>query len=317
MENENTFAALMVRFRESMLAEGLSVKTVLWYRDELIACDRWLKAEGLGWGDMRRAVVEKYLAHCRAKGNAPATIAIHYRGLRGFFAWQVENGLLATSPLQGMKPPKVPRKAPRRAAVADFYTLLDAIPKDSWIGARDRLIINILFLCGLRREECAQLTADDFSLQNHLLLVTRGKTGARFVPLLPAVERAFVAYVYVRPAYDGLLLLSADGSGKPRGALGGNAIYLMLGRRCRTAGLPFMNPHSFRHGLAMYLLNEGGDMSLVQKVLGHAQITTTAEHYAEWMTAGMSREFAAKMAGIENRPPVRPEGLAYPAPMAS
>jgi site-specific recombinase XerD len=59
-----------------------------------------------------------------------------------------------------------------------------------------------------------------------------------------------------------------------------------------------LNPHSFRHGLAMYLLNAGGDMSLVQKILGHAQITTTARHYAEWLTAGVVREYSERMHGV-------------------
>jgi integrase len=73
----------------------------------------------------------------------------------------------------------------------------------------------------------------------------------------------------------------------------------MLRRRCQVAGLRMLNPHSFRHGLAMLMLNErGADMSLVQKVLGHSQISTTARHYAEWLTEGIQREFADKMRGV-------------------
>ena len=72
----------------------------------------------------------------------------------------------------------------------------------------------------------------------------------------------------------------------------------MVRRRCKTAGLRVLNPHSFRHGLAMMLLNKGGDMSLVQKVLGHSQISTTARFYAEWLNDGMAREFTEKMKGV-------------------
>ena len=72
----------------------------------------------------------------------------------------------------------------------------------------------------------------------------------------------------------------------------------MVKRRCR-AGLRALNPHSFRHGLAIILLNRGGaDMSLVQKILGHSQISAPARNYAEWLTDGMLREFTEKMKGV-------------------
>jgi site-specific recombinase XerD len=169
-----------------------------------------------------------------------------------------------------------------------------------WVDLRDRLIVNTLFLCGLRLAECAKLVASDFRTSEHLLLVREGKGGNdRLVPLLPAVERAFVAYLWNRPACEAdALLLGADGAGNPRGPITPGGIRQMVRRRCQKAEMRVLNPHSFRHGLAMHLLNKGGDMSLVQKVLGHSQISTTARHYAEWVSEGLTREFGEKMGGV-------------------
>ena len=156
-----------------------------------------------------------------------------------------------------------------------------------------------LFLCGIRRGELARLRTQDYRISEHLLYVD-GKTGPRLVPMLPAVERSLVAYLFMRPAFPSdLLFLAADGAKEPRGPLLPGGIYQMLRRRCRAAGMRVLNPHSFRHGLAMMLLNErGADMSLVSKVLGHSQISTTSKHYAEWLTDGVRREFQAKMKGL-------------------
>ena len=198
-----------------------------------------------------------------------------------------------------MPPPKVPHTEPRRASLQEYQRLLDALPRDTWIGYRDRLLVQTLFLCGIRRGECAGLKAEDYRLAEHVLKVD-GKTGPRLVPLLPAVEVAFVEYQFNRPAYPTeQLFLSADGGGKPDGVLSAGGIYQMLRRHCLRAGVKRLNPHSFRHGLAMLLLNERhADMSLVQKVLGHSQIGTTAARYAEWLTAGVVREFSEKMRGV-------------------
>lgn len=296
---------LLTLFCQSLLAKNRSARTAEWYRAGVWRFLDWLQRRGLQNGNwLRPEIIEQYLAENRAPaplgdGNAPATVAGHYRALVGWFKWLVERGYLASSPMTQVQAPHVPRSEPRRTQLDEYVALIDSIPAGDWINLRDRLIIQTLFLCGLRLGECARLTAEDYRTTDHLLRAD-GKTGLHLVPLLPAVERAFVAYLFLRPeSTDPALFLSSTGGRRSRDrAMQPKAIYLMLRRRCRAAGLRPLNPHSFRHGLAMYLLNEGGDMSLVQKVLGHAQISTTSRHYANWLTDGLQREFAEKMRGV-------------------
>jgi len=290
-------------FLASHLAAGHSPRTVEWYRYEVERFYGWIDASGLtdhNW--VKPEIIEQYLAASRLKGNQPATMAGHYRALAGFFAWLVKRGYVQTSPLADIPIPKVPKKQPRRAELAEYAALVDSIPMGDWIDLRDRLVIQVLFLCGLRLAECAKLSASDFRTDQHLLLVRQGKGGHdRFVPLLPAVERAFKMYLFVRPEWPGTdhLFLGADGAGKARGDIAPGGIRQMVKRRCQSAGVRVLNPHSFRHGLAMMLLNRGGaDMSLVQKILGHSQIGTTSRNYAEWLTDGLIREFTEKMKGV-------------------
>jgi site-specific recombinase XerD len=296
--------SLLELYLAGHIAAGHSLRTVEWYRYEVGRFFSWLIAAGLHNGDwLRPEVIEAYLAHSReVDGNAPATVAGHYRALQGFCNWLVRRGYIGVSPLAQVAPPKVPKVQPRRAELAEYDRLLSSIPIAGWVELRDRLVINVLFLCGLRLAECARLTAADFRTGEHLLAVRQGKGGHdRLVPLLPAVERAFVQYLYVRPSWPATdhIFLGADGAGNARGPILPGGIRTMVKRRCRRAGLRALNPHSFRHGLAMMLLNRGGaDMSLVQKILGHSQISTTARSYAEWLTDGMLREFTEKMKGV-------------------
>lgn len=299
--NQTNVEQLLDQFLAGHLAAGHSRRTVDWYGYEVRRFFAWLLAERLHNGNwLSPEVIERYLAASRERGNQPATLAGHYRGLQGFFNWLVSRGYLAASPLANVPAPKVPKKRPRRAELEEYDRLLESIQPVRWVDLRDRLVISSLFLCGLRLAECARLQAADFRMGEHLLLVRAGKGGGdRLVPLLPALERAFVAYLFTRPAHSApALLLGANGAGDPSGPITPGAIRQMLRRRCERAGLRVLNPHSFRHGLAMHLLNQGGDMSLVQKVLGHSQISTTARHYAEWATEGLTREFAAKMGGV-------------------
>lgn len=295
-----TVNQLLDLYLQSLTAANRTPRTVQWYAEQVNRFLRWLEANNLHNGNwLRREIIEQYLADSR-RTNAPATIAGHYRALRGFFLWLVERNYIDRSPMQGMKPPAVPRTEPKRTAVDEYLRLLDSIPPATWIDNRDRLIIQTLFLCAVRLGECARLTADDYRTTEHLLRVD-GKTGVRLVPLLPPVERSLVAYRFTRPATSESRLFLSDTRGRnvPLVPLQEKGIYQMLRRRCQRAGLRNLNPHSFRHGLAMHLLNTGGDMSLVQKILGHSQIATTAKHYADWLTEGLVSEFMGKMKGFD------------------
>lgn len=292
---------LLTLYLQSLTALNRSPRTVLWYAEQINRFLTWLEANELHNGNwLRREIIEQYLADSRKAGNQPATVAGHYRALRGFFLWLVDRSYIDRSPMHSMKPPHVPRTEPKRTAVDDYLRLLDSIPQTTWIDNRDRLIVTTLFLCGIRLGECTRLTADDYRTAEHLLRVD-GKTGVRLVPLLPPVERALVVYRYTRPASEAARLFLADPRGRksPLVPIHEKGIYQMLRRRCRRAGLRNLNPHSFRHGLAMHLLNTGGDLSLVQKILGHSQITTTARHYADWLTEGLVSEYVGKMKGFD------------------
>lgn len=287
-------------FLAAKRATGKRASTVGWYKDQIRGFLSWLEKGGVNGSTwLKPETIEKFLAEERQRVSAHS-VAGRYRALKVWFDWLVKRKLLAASPMVQIEPPQTPKKAPRRTELDEYEALLESIPQTGWLNLRDRLAINVMFLCGLRVSELCALRADDFNVTTKVLMVRSGKGDRdRYVPLLPAVTTAFVMYLYERPAWrDGSLMLSADVNGNPRGVILPNGLRLMLRRRCRSAGVRYLNPHSFRHGLAVYLLNQGGDMSLVQKILGHSRISTTAEHYADWVMDGVVREFVGKMGKI-------------------
>jgi site-specific recombinase XerD len=299
-----TFADAISLYLAACAARGLSPRTVQWYAEQLTCFLRWLEAGGVNGSAWASAtVIDHYLASEAARVS-PSTVHAHYRALSAFFRWLMARGLLAADPLATVPPPKVPRRQPRRTSLEEYDRLLAAIPVDTWIDLRDRLAIAVLFLAGLRAGEVVGLSVEDFDLAARLLVVRAGKGGDdRLVPLLPAVARSFVEYTLARPPWpSGALMLAADGGAlQPAGILTANGLRQMLRRRCEAAGLRYLNPHAFRHGLATRLLNAGGDMALVQRVLGHKTIATTAEVYAVWLTDGLIDQFSAVMERSERR----------------
>ena len=280
-------------------AEGLSEKTLEWYRANLLAFVRFLERAGVNGSNwLQTGTIEAFLVAERERVSA-STVAARFRALRPFFAWLEENPDFAIpSPMRRMKPPKVAHGQPRQADGAAVDRLLASIPLGTWVDLRDRLIVTILDCCGLRAAEVCGLALGDFDLDAGVLVVRAGKGGDdRPVPFLPEVARALRAFLLLHPGSPGrALIVSADGSSLGTdGALTVSGLRQMLERRCAAAGLVYLNPHSFRHGLAMRLLNRGADMSLVQAILGHSRIATTQQFYARWLVSGLKAQYTEVM----------------------
>ncbi len=293
------FRELIQEFLLTKLAEQKSAHTVAWYDAHLDYFYRWLSGQITHRDPLAVRTIQEFYRFRRESGVSDHTIHGDHRCLRVFYRWlRDDRHLIDKSPVEAVRMAKPKQVEPRRANVDDYQRLNESIPTSTWVDLRDRLLISMLALSGIRVGEAVRVTVKDIDLAAKLLRVT-GKTGQRPVPLLQPTIEAFIAYAYMRPAYEtGNLFLSAKGDLSVRGLITPNGIRQMLRRRAKAAGLEYFNPHAYRHGLAMYLLNKGGDMSLVQKVLGHSRIATTAENYAAWLTEDMSREFAQKMGEI-------------------
>lgn len=297
-----TVDEMLTRFLTSKRAAGAAEPTLRWYSVQLGLFVRWLESQPDQ--TLTAELIENYLVHMRVRRSqigdrrlSPASISSGARALRSFFAWGKAKGLLVANPMADIRLKKPAAKEPRQAMRGEIDTLIRSIPLDNWVGLRDYLVVHVAFFCGLRVGEIVLLETQHFDIHQEVLRLPGGKTGGGVVPLIRDVIEAFMSYEHHRPAVaERRLFLSSDGHQRPLGPLTENGIRQMLKRRCKEAGLRYLNPHSMRHGLAMFLLNERRvDASLVQRILRHSNIRTTMGTYARWTQDAMADEFRRKM----------------------
>jgi integrase len=299
-----TIEEMFDRFTVSKRALGASPATLKWYRTHVLAFADWHSAAGNP--ELTSDLMEAYIVHLRDRpqmvrkrrgGLAGASVASAHRALRAFFKWCVGKRLIDASPVDGVKIQRPDPTEPRRALRSEVEALIRGIPVDGWVGLRDYLIIHVMFYCGLRVGELVRLEEHHFELnpENPVLHIPAGKTGGGVVPLWRDVVEAFLAYQMHRPAgATERLFVSASAHHTPRGALSEAGVRQMLEKRCKEAGIRHLNPHAFRHGVAMHLLNDrGADASLVQRILRHANIRTTTTTYARWTVGALGNQYRA------------------------
>lgn len=174
-------------------------------------------------------------------------------------------------------------KLPRVLSAAEVQTILDACDH-----LRDRFLFAVLFDTGMRIGEALGLRHEDIAAAESQITVQRrvNDNGARSkscaprtVPVSAELVRLYADYLHLE--YDDLDsdYVFVNLWGRPHGhPLTYTAVYDLVKRLRRRTGIDF-DPHWYRHTAATRMLRDGVPIEVVSKLLGHADITTTAAVY--------------------------------------
>lgn len=228
-----------------------------------------------------QADLRAWMAHERARGLGPRSLARALSAVKGFTGWLAEReGIDATAVLSA-RGPKYRRSLPRplsEQGARDMIGCVETQAREDWIAARDAAVITLLYGCGLRISEALALTGAASPLPEVLRITGKGgKT--RLVPVIPVARAAVARYAALVP-FD-----LAPAGPLFRGARGGALNPRLIARAMESArlqlGLPATaTPHAMRHSFATHLLSAGGDLRTIQQLLGHASLSTTQAYTA-------------------------------------
>ena len=253
----------------------MSQNTVAAYSRDVAAFVSWFS------NDVKSAStsdVEEYL-QSRADDDQPVSRRSQARilsSLRSFFGWLVMEGYVKENPCDGVDAPKLGRYLPSVLSVEEVERIMDAVPLTTWLGLRDRAILEILYGCGLRVSEAAGLKISDLFFDEGFVRVIGKGNKERLVPVGGMAVDAVNAYLSVRPVPENvsvpdILFVNSKGSGLSR-----VSIFNMVKHYAMLAGVnKEISPHTFRHSFATHLIENGADLRVVQEMLGHESILTT------------------------------------------
>jgi site-specific recombinase XerD len=229
---------------------------------------------------VKREHVEAWMVYLMARWK-PATAHNRYRSLHSFFGWAMDEGLVPTSPMERMKPPKMDRVAVPFPDAADILRVIAGTEADkSPMGRRDAALLRLLYDTGMRRAEAADLRVGDVDIRRGIARVVRGKGGkARQVVFSPETAKALDSYINrgrrQLPGYgetDALWL-------GHRGAGDIGLIRHVVEGRSKAVGVA-LHPHLLRHAWASRALRAGMPMPSLQSLGGWDDMTMPRRYAA-------------------------------------
>jgi integrase/recombinase XerD len=230
------------------------------------------------WEEATLTFVDGYFASLQRRGLASATVSRRRSTLRGFHGFLARTGHRADDPVALLPAPRRERKLPHALTRDDVEALIAHPQGEEPLALRDRAMLELAYGSGLRVSELTGLLRNQVDLGGKALQVTGKGDKQRVVPFGRAALSALRAWLERgRPqlaahARHEAVFVNARG-----GRLSRMGWWKILGGHARGAGITArVHPHALRHSFATHLLEGGADLRVVQELLGHASITTTA-----------------------------------------
>ena len=268
-------------FSQSLLIEKHASKaTREVYCRELACFLSYIQDNTLDYSTISTVQLKDYLMW-RANGGSdgqklsPRTMSRVITVLRSFFSYLQNERVRSDDPTELLPKNKTPKRLPQTIDTDAVAKILEAIDTTTDIGFRDRTMFELIYSCGLRVSECANLRVGRYySLERRLVVLGKGSK-ERMIPVGDVAASYLETYISsVRPRLLGKTKSQIMFISQQQKPITRQEIWDRLKKYCDIAGVD-SKVHTLRHSFATHLLQNGADLRSVQELLGHSDIRTT------------------------------------------
>jgi integrase/recombinase XerC len=226
--------------------------------------------------------IRGFLSHLYEHGLSKTSVARALAAVRSLYRWLAREREVEQNPAMLVATPRLPKKLPRVPTIEEINTVLDGdLPQAASFPERDRLILELLYGCGIRNSELVGIDLDDVRWSAEAVLVRGKGRKERYVPFGEGVKTALATYLPVRQQLlsrrkrpTRALLINRRG-----GRLTTRSVGRIVKRIAVAKGLPpDVHPHTLRHAFGAHMLEEGADLRAIQELLGHERLSTTQRY---------------------------------------
>jgi integrase/recombinase XerD len=213
-----------------------------------------------------------WLEQERRRGYSVLGLCKNVSHLRGFLNYAWRSGRTDRNVMADFYPEyRGEAKEPESLTVEEALTLVKKCPSSTTAERRDRVMILLLYGCGLRTGELCSLAIQDVCVERRELHVKRAKGDIeRIVPIPEMVFTELLAYLHERKSRSGPLFLT-EGKRRPiRQRLVGEVVHAAAVRA--EIARP-VTPKTLRHTFATHLMDRGVDIAIISKLMGHSTPT--------------------------------------------
>src|SRR5437899_9208738 len=268
------------QFLRSLRQRNVSVHTIKAYAGDLKNFAGYIGSHD--WRAIDHVTIRSFLSHLYERGLSKISVARSLAAVRSLYRWLAQEGVVERNPAALVSTPKLPKKLPRVPTIEEMNRVFDGqMPEIASFPQRDRLMLELLYGCGIRNSELVGINLDDVRLSTEAILIRGKGKKERYVPFGDAVKSALATYLPARQAVliefrknTPALLINQRG-----GRLTTRSVGRIIKKIAVAKGLSAdVHPHTLRHAFGTHMLEEGADLRAIQEMLGHERLSTTQRY---------------------------------------
>lgn len=275
------------------LERNYSDKTILSYGKDLEQFEKFLKKldEKIKLETVDADLIRSWVINLMDEKMAASSVNRKLSSLRSFYRYLLRKGLVQVDPVQKVTGPKKKKPLPTFVKEEDMNKLLDEVPfGDDFEGVRDKLILEVFYVTGVRRSELVALNDADIDYSASTIKVTGKRNKQRLIPFGDRLKGMLSTYQQLRdemiPQRSEAFFVQKNGERVTAGL-----VYNMVKRDLsKVVTLKKRSPHVLRHSFATNMLNNRASLGAVKELLGHERLTTT-EIYTHTTFEELKKEY--------------------------
>ena len=260
------------------LEKGLMPNSIDAYLHDVAYLSDYAAANSLIPEQITLTDLQNFLKELNSTDIAATTQCRMISGIRMFFKYLLIEDAITENPAELLDVPKTTRKLPDVLTNNEIDKMLQTLDNSRPDEARNTVMIEVLYGCGLRVSELVDLTLSQLYLDEECLLITGKGNKQRWVPINSGAITVLRNYltlirtqIPVKAGHENYVFLNRRGTKLSR-----VYVFMVIKKAAEAAGIrKQVSPHSLRHSFATELVQNGADLRAVQEMLGHSSITTT------------------------------------------
>ena len=275
-----TVSKAVANFLRHLRERNASLHTIKAYSRDLSLFAAY--AGSREWNQIDHIAVRGFLSQLYEAGLSKPSVARALAAVRSLYRWLAREGVVEQNPAKLVSTPKLARKLPRVPTIEEMNGVLDgAMPEVAAFPERDRLMLELLYGCGIRNSELTGVNVDDIRASAEIILIRGKGKKERYVPFGGSAAQALAHYLphrqqVLQEAHKSTNALLINRRG---GRLTTRSVGRIIKKIAVAKGLsPDVHPHTLRHAFGTHMLEEGADLRAIQELLGHERLATTQRY---------------------------------------